>query len=758
MASSSKTLTFQDTLQIAIRYVKYWKTALLLVAFGISAATLYLAYGKPGYYSRSLVSFSDLYSPIRSESSEVTGRGRWAQLRLVLQSSLNSRWLVEQTASRLGLVSEPGQYEYIREKYVSKVSVSPLPGNLMQIEIYGYQPWIVREWPEAMLAAYQEYTVSQRSKHRDAALESYGKEMEQLKNKIYSDRDNVAKFEEDNKIIEQYISNNSLEQVPSELLSLKSRMESMDLVLRMIDDKEMSPVEKLSVIKKFRGKPVPVGTIMRRSLPNNIVQAINPGQPDLSVSLTSDAPGTSGPTAPATPGQPPGAQIVVVPSMVEELEPWEKTERELRVVRQEHDHLSKTLLPGHEQMRILADKINQLELALQAELTTALASFGLEREHLNERFAELQAKMPDYRKVLNDFDRFKQDYSLMTSGRVMWESAYARLKQKVSEMEYTGTDLISNLDFQGFTMMRDQEPVSPNKKTLFIYGLLVGLGLAGGVSFSLERFRSTTSMVSDTEAITGLHALGVLPLSKSTDDFRRVFAAEPTNASTGYDMRESFRIVRCSLPLHISKENKCQVILVTSARPGEGKTVASSILSRSFAEAGQKTLLIDADLRRGRIEQLLGSTMGQGLRSYLEEEVDSFDKVITHAPGEKLDVVVRGGYSSASVEALGHPRFARLIQELRGKYDRIIIDTPPILGLADSLMIAPSVDGVLLVIRADKTTQRDILTGIEQISSTGASMYGFLLNGVDLSRVENYYYYSSYYPKYYDPGYDYADA
>lgn len=77
MASSTKTITFQDTLQVAIRYVKYWKTALLLVAFGISAANLYLAYGKPGFYSRSLVSFTDLYSPIRSESSEVTGSGRW---------------------------------------------------------------------------------------------------------------------------------------------------------------------------------------------------------------------------------------------------------------------------------------------------------------------------------------------------------------------------------------------------------------------------------------------------------------------------------------------------------------------------------------------------------------------------------------------------------------------------------------------------------------------------------------------------------
>lgn len=761
MLGTKKSLTFQDTLQLAVRYLKYWKFGLLALALGLGFSSLYLAYGKPGYYSRSLATYSDLFTPIRSESSEVNGAGRWAQVRLALISALNSRWLVEQTAARLGLVSEPGQFEYIRSKYVSKVQVALLPGNLLQIEIYGYQPWIVREWPEAMISTYQEYTLTQRSKHRDAAMDTYTKEMEQLKSKIYSDRDSVAKFEEDNKIIEQYISNNSLEQVPSELLSLKSRMESMDMVLKMTAEPALSPIEKLSMIKKFRGKPVPVGTIMRRTLPDNLVHAVTPGQPGFSANLSSDSQVISQPASPPGAGMTASAsapQIVVVPSMVEELEPWEKTERELRDARQEFEHLSKTLLPGHELMRNITNKINQLQLALDSELATNMNSFKLERTHLQERFAELQAKMPDYRKVLNDFDRFKQDYSLMTSGRIMWESAYANLKQRVTAMEYTGTELVSNLDFQGFTMMRDLEPVSPNKKTLFTYGILLGLVVAGATAFGMEKFRSTTSMVSDAEAITGLHALGVLPLATSTDDFRRVFVSESTAGSAGYDLRESFRILRCSLPLHVSKDNKCQVILVTSARPGEGKTVASSVLARTFAESGQKTLLIDADLRRGRVEHLLQSVHAGGLRAVLEGDAKSIEDVVTHAPGECLDVVVRGGYSARAVEALAHSRFAAMINDLRGKYDKIIIDSPPILGLADSLMIAPSADGVLLVIRADKTTQRDIITGIEQISSAGTPLYGFLLNGVDLSRIENYYYYSSYYPKYYDPGYDYADA
>jgi polysaccharide biosynthesis transport protein len=341
----------------------------------------------------------------------------------------------------------------------------------------------------------------------------------------------------------------------------------------------------------------------------------------------------------------------------------------------------------------------------------------------------------------------------MTSGKVLWENAYSNLKQRLTAMEYTGIDMRSDLEFQGFTMMRDQEPVSPNKKTLLIYGLVLGAGLAGGACYGLEKFRSTTSLVSETERVTGLNAVGVLPLTKEEDHFRQLFANRSLSGEESYDLRESFRIIRCSIPLHVPKDNPCQVIMVTSARPGEGKTVASSLLARSFADAGQKTILIDADLRRGRIDALLEDIRVPGLRGWLDGTAKDLAEITVAAPGDNLDVMPRGGYSHTAIEALGRPRFASMVQSLRQKYDRIIIDTPPVLGLADSLMIAPVTDGTVLVIRADKTTQRDVLTGMEQILSTGVPVYGFLLNGVDLTKVENYYYYSSYYPKYYDPSY-----
>ncbi|MDZ4286533.1 MAG: polysaccharide biosynthesis tyrosine autokinase, partial [Prosthecobacter sp.] len=515
-------------------------------------------------------------------------------------------------------------------------------------------------------------------------------------------------------------------------------------------------VEKLSILKKFRGMPVPVGTIMRQGLPDTLVRVGQPQTSSTISNLTSDAPMISGvPNVPSTPGTPQSTapQVIVVPSMVEELEPWERTERDLRAAKQEREFLAKTLLPGHESMRNLDQRINQLELALKEELTTAISSFELEKSHMVERFEELQKKMPNYRKVLNDFDEFKQDYSLMTSGKVFWENAYGDLKKRLTSMEFTGIDMRTELEFQGFTMMRDQEPVSPSKKTLLIYGVVLGLAMAGGACFGLEKFKSTTSLVSDTERITGLHAVGVLPLSKSEDQFKHLFKNTQPGNEDGYDMRESFRIIRCSLPLHVARENKCQVIMITSARPGEGKTVVSSLLARSFADSGQRTVLIDADLRRGRVSELLEGESSSGLRHWLEGKTKRLEDVTVRAPGEGLDVIVRGSYSSEAIEALGKPKFAEMVNELRQKYDRIIIDTPPVLGLADSLVTARVADGIVLVIRADKTTQRDVITGMEQILSVNVPLYGFLLNGVDLSKMENYYYYSSYYPKYYDPNY-----
>lgn len=759
MAKKAKTMiTFQDVIHYATRFVKYGKLAVILFMAGIAGSLLFYTYGQPTYYSRSQVAFSNLTLPIQSETGDAGGKGRYAQISFMLISGLNSRWLVEQTAKKIGLVAYAGQYEEIRDKYVPKIIVSMLPGSLLQVEVWAYQPWLVKTWPEVMLQAYRESTVEARARHREMASETYTEEMNKLRQRINEEQNARVKFEEDNRLIEQYIDNNSLEGVPSEMLTIKSRLDMMQQVEEMLANPVLTQVDKLALLERFKGAPVPVGTIMRRGAPDSLVSRGITAPGSTTTSLTSDSP-----TMPSLPTTPIGetiqparqAPMVVVPSMVEELAPWESTEKSLRAALFEREQMAKTYLPGHEKMRALDKRIGELTASMNNELVTAQNAFRLERSQLEAKLGELQKKMPDYRRVLNDFDRYKKEYSLMAGGNLMWEQAYADLQKRLAAMEYTGIEMKVDFEFKGFTYLRDEEPISPNKSKLLTYALILGIGCAGGTCFMLEQFRSTTSLVVETEKMTGLNALGVVPSCPSS-------ALEPFRETSGEDevhLSETFRIIRCSIPLHVPADNPCQVIMVTSARPSEGKTTMSSLLCRSFADAGLKTLWIDGDLRRGRVHRMLPDEQNAGLAGFLTKQVPSIDDVIIKAPVEGLDVITRGKGSFSKFEALSNRAFREMIQEMRRRYDRIIIDNPPLLGLADALMISESVDGVVMVIRADQTTQRDVRTALEILSGTKTPVYGFVLNGVDLSKLENYYYYSSYYPKYYDPSYtQLADA
>ena len=764
-------ITFQDIFLFLTRFIKYWKVASLLFLFGLAASLVFYTYGRPTYYSRSLVAFDSVNLPIKSETSDNNdSRGKWAQISNILAAALNSRWLTEQTAKSLGIVESAGQYELIREKFLSSARVTLVPGNILQIEVYAYQPWLVKAWPEAMIATYKDYTLKQRARFRDNAFEEYAKEQARLKDRIISEQNASAKFEEDNKLIEQYIANNGLESVPGEMLTIKNRLDSMDQIVAMLDSESLPNVEKLALVKKFRGTPVAVGTIIRRSRPDDIVSVTTPANGSVVAGLSSDLPTTGMPTMNngGAGGGPVGAGLammmansqpkIVVPSMVEGLQPWEKTERDLRAARQKREQASNTYLPGHEVIRALDKQINDFEAALTAEVNTAITSFKLEREQMQTRFEELQKKMPDYRRVLNDFDHYKSEFGLMTSGKVLWEAAYADLSKRIATMDYTGIDVRVDFEFQGFTMLRDDIPISPNKQKLLLYGLMLGFGCAAGGCFGLEKLRSTTSLVTETEKITGLNAVGVVPLLQSAERMDLLSSHDNNSVRGDVNLAETFRIVRSSLPLYVPNTNKCQVIMVTSSRPSEGKTMVSSMIARSFADASLKTLLIDGDMRRGRVHGMFDLTQNEGLSGFLAGSATELENYFLPSGFENLDIFCRGRESKPKFEVLSSQLFQKTIEALRLRYDRIVIDTPPILGLADSIMVSKFVDGTVFVIRAEQTTQRDVVTALEVINGTRVPIYGFVLNGVDLSRLENYYYYSSYYPKYYDPSYVMAEG
>lgn len=750
-------LTLQDVLQFLSRYVKYWRLSVFCAILGSVLALAYFVYGKPSYYSKSLVEWSYVDLPIKSEISDSRSVSRWDNIHVQLIGGLQSKWLAERTALRLGLIKDVTQFSSIWTRYISKLRITSTVASHLEIEVYVYEPRLARLWPEAMLLEYHDYLTESRIKHRDQLIKGFSKEMERIRENLKAETERDRRYESENQILENYVSNNKLEQLPSQMLTFRSQIDAMDEMEKFIEATAPTSGEKLALLQKYRAAPLPVGTIVRRSeetdpfLVKNAATAVVPGATgDINKApqraTTSNKPTTS---AAAT-------TTIVMPENSERTEEWEKIDHELREAQGEYSRLSATLLPGHEKMREIKKQIENLSFALDAEWQKQLAAFRLEKGHISQRLKELQDQLPEYRQLIAGYDDYRRDYRLQSSGRLAWEQAYVTMKTRLAAMDYTGPEVQVDFDFKGFSDIRDEIPVSPNKQKLLTYALALSLGLGIGAPVLTERLRFTSSFVAEAEKYCQYPACGIVPLMEIQENQAMLELDKDGNVDASLastHAHESFRIIRSTLPFYAPKDNKKQVIMVTSARPNDGKSTVAVHLAKSFAESGENVLLIDGDLRRGSLHRLFAlESSHYGLAEVLGENI-KWQDAVQPSLVNNLRFMSRGKKSNVGPDLLSRNQLNGLLEQLRPHYDRIIVDTPPLLGLADSILISKAVDGLLFVIRSDQTTQRDVATASEILHQSNAPVYGFVLNCVNLKRLENYYYYGSYYSRYYEPTY-----
>ena len=189
--------------------------------------------------------------------------------------------------------------------------------------------------------------------------------------------------------------------------------------------------------------------------------------------------------------------------------------------------------------------------------------------------------------------------------------------------------------------------------------------------------------------------------------------------------------------------------MVTSSRPSEGKTTLAANLAWAFHSMGERTLLIDCDLRRGRVHELLHLNNSEGMSKLLLNQVDINDAILP-TQIELLNAIPRGPVVVGTTELLFQSGFSATLDSLRKVYDRIILDTPPILGLSETSSLQSLADGVVVVVRAGKTPGKDFQDAVGLMKKIGANIFGFVLNAVDLSEAGNYYQYYYYSAPYYD--------
>ena len=285
-------------------------------------------------------------------------------------------------------------------------------------------------------------------------------------------------------------------------------------------------------------------------------------------------------------------------------------------------------------------------------------------------------------------------------------------------------------------------PVRPNKPLNIALGIIIGLVVGVGLAFFIEYLDTSVKTIDDVERSLQSPVLGVIPQNVGLllDE-----GAESPHA-------EAYRVLRTNL-LFSRKDDKLNSIAVVSAGAGEGKSTTVFNLASVFAQSGQRVLIVDSDLRRPTLHKMLKVTNNLGLTNYLLKQ-NTLEEVIQTTAVPTMDFLASGKLPSSSLGILSSAQMKDLIGELKQRYDFVFFDSPPIMGVSDASILASEVDMTLQVIQYRRYPQPMNIRAKQLIEKVGGNLVGIVLNNINMSQDESYYYYSGYYHDYYSKNED----
>jgi succinoglycan biosynthesis transport protein ExoP len=416
-----------------------------------------------------------------------------------------------------------------------------------------------------------------------------------------------------------------------------------------------------------------------------------------------------------------------------------KAKQQVQLLKAERDTLAKDLRPSHPKIIKLNDEISKQEKLIDLfradtveKLETRRKSIGKQMENLQANIKEWETKALDLSQRLAQFNRVKGKVDRL-------KTLYDRLTNNLKEIDVSqvvgGEDQVSIMEMA-------TAPVSVRPG--LIKSLFVGFGcgaLAGiAILFLLDRIDDRMASFSEFQHHFSENVLGQIPKEKAKgkidllqpDDARHVFA-------------ESYRNIRSSIFFMPYDGPRPKTFLVTSAVPSEGKSTVSANLAITMALSGARTLLIDSDLRRGALRETFGISSKIGFCEVLKQEVN-WREVIVPTAYPTLFILPRGKTLSQPSEHLLRDSTDALLKEIYQSFDYIIIDSSPVLAADDTTSLAPKIDATLFVVRLSYTSARLTKKALELLYGRQVNVPGVILNFVDTSLPEYYYYqYSEYY-------------
>jgi len=355
-----------------------------------------------------------------------------------------------------------------------------------------------------------------------------------------------------------------------------------------------------------------------------------------------------------------------------------------------------------------------------------------EKEHmLSEQFEELKSSTLNLQGKNTKFNRLKREVEI---NQLAYDKQLEQL-MAVNIAGKIGTNNISIIDKAGVPSRK----FKPSLKTNLAFGLLLGLLLGMGIAFLREFIDDSIKDADALEKLSGLPVLTQLPLIESVTAKKLALhtALEPRSS-----LSESIRSLRTSLRFS-TRSGAPKSVFITSSAASEGKSTIALNLATAYAQTGSNVLLIDADLRNPSIHRLLELENRDGLTNYLASANSEKDDISHSCMIKNLKVITSGPIPPDPVELLSGNKMIELLENENKQYDHIIIDGPPVLGLADALVLSNLADATIVAVEAGKTRKTTLLNGLKRLERANANILGSVLTKI--SKAVNPEYDQAYY-------------
>ncbi|MBL7012637.1 MAG: polysaccharide biosynthesis tyrosine autokinase, partial [Kiritimatiellales bacterium] len=392
-----------------------------------------------------------------------------------------------------------------------------------------------------------------------------------------------------------------------------------------------------------------------------------------------------------------------------------------------HPEVKEAFAARNELLKKLAQALDGIKKGVRAQYIISKAKFdALEEELRGVRTSEQVSQ----RDKLLPFNKAKQELDIQRS---IMNALQARLAQEgiTLKVPRTPVEIVDSAE-------EPTRPISPNLILNMLLSIFVGLGSGVGLAYFIEYLDTSIKTADDVERWIELPVLGLIP-----QNVRPLIEEGPDS-----DHAEGYRVLRTNMSFSDAGGPAKGAFAVLSGGAGEGKSTTAFNLAYVCAQQGEKVLLVDADLRRPVQHTILGVSNRFGLTNVLLRDVP-VEETIKTTSVPNLHFLPSGRLPRTSLGVLDPKRIGELVTSLKSKYDVVIFDTPPLVGISDSAVLAKEMDGVVLVVQYRKYPRDMIIRAKQMLDTLGVPQVGVVLNNINIMRDDYYYYYHSYYSNYY---------